>query len=116
MNDKYEKEVVRSVGIMRKQGKIFMFNELINSDEDLYGGTRQCEVNLNQGVNTEDQIELMKGDIIMSQEDGMILSLQYGSVELEMNSIYDSNIITIILQGFIDEEEAEDDISDAKKI
>ena len=43
----------------------------------------------------------------------MMLNLQYGCVELEMRSIDDSNRITIILQGFIDGEKVEDDISDA---
>jgi len=90
-----------------------VFNELINYNEYLYAGTRQCEVNLNQGIDSEDQIELMEGEIRMSQKDGMMPNLQYGSVELEMNSRNDSNRITIILRGFIDEEEAKDDISDA---
>lgn len=70
----------------------------------------QCEVNLNQGVNFEDQIELMKGEIRMSQKDGMMLNLQYGSVELEMNTRDDSNRIPIVPQRVINEEEAGSEI------
>jgi len=36
MNEKYQKEVVKSVGIMRKKGKAFVSIELINFDEDLH--------------------------------------------------------------------------------
>lgn len=75
MNEKYGEEFVRSVGIIRKQGKAFVFIELINSDEDLYAGRRKCEVNLNLDVNSEDQIEVKKNEIIMSQKDGMLLNL-----------------------------------------
>ena len=66
MDDKYGKEDVRNVGIMRKQGKAFVFNEFIDSGEDLYEETRQCEVNLRQGVDFEEQIELRKDEIKMS--------------------------------------------------
>jgi len=108
MNDKYEKEVVRSVGIMRKQGKVSVSIELINFEEDLYAEKRHCEFHLNQEVNSEEQIELMKGEIRMSQKDEMVLNLQYGGVELEMSSVDDSNRITIVLQVFIDEEDISD--------
>jgi len=50
----YGKEVVKNVGIMRKQGKEFMSNELIDFGEDLYVGAKQCEVKLKQGVDFED--------------------------------------------------------------
>ena len=115
MDDKYGKEVVRNVGIMRKQGKAFMFNEFIDYGEYLYEGTRQCEVNMKQGIDSEDEIEVRKDEIRMSQKDGMMLNLQYGTVELEMSSRDDNNRITIVLQEVIDEEEAEDDISEAYK-
>ena len=51
----------------------------------------------------------------MSQKDGMMLNLQYGTVELEMSLRDDSNMITIMQQRVIDEEEAEDDILEADK-
>lgn len=54
MEDKYGKEDVRNVGIMRKHGKAFVFNELIDSGEYLYAGTRQCEVNVKQRIDQED--------------------------------------------------------------
>ena len=53
MDDKYGKEVVINVGIMRKQGKAFVFNEFIDSGEDLYAGTKYCGVNLKQGIDSE---------------------------------------------------------------
>lgn len=111
----YGKDVVRDVCIMRKPGKAFVFNELIDSGEYLYTETRQCEVNLKQGVDSRDQIEVRKDEIRMSQKDGMMLNLQYGTVELEMSSRDDSNMIIIVLQGVIDEEESEDNISEADK-
>lgn len=115
MDEKYGKEDVRNVGTMRKQDKAFVFDELIDSDEYLYIGTRQCEVNLNQGADSEDHIKLMKGEIRRSQKDEMLLNLQYGSVEQERSSRDDSNRITIVPQRVIDEEEVEDDISEVDK-
>lgn len=82
---------------------------------NIYAGTRQCEVNLKHGVDSEDQIEVRKDEIRMSQKDGMMLNILYGIVELEMSSKDDSKGITIILQRVIDEEEGEDDISGADK-
>ena len=64
----------------------FVFYELIDSGGYLYTGTRQYEVNLKQGVDFEDQIEVRKDEIRMSQKDGMMLNLQYGTIELEMSS------------------------------
>ena len=61
--------------LVRKQGKVIVFIEFIKLDEYLYVGTRQCEMNVKQGADTEDQIELMKGEIRMSQKDGMVLNL-----------------------------------------
>ena len=52
-----------------------MFNEFLEFDEDLYAGKRQCEVDLNQEVNSEEHIELMKGEIRKSQNDEMVVNL-----------------------------------------
>ena len=70
---------------------------------------------MKQGVDFEDQIEVRRGEIKMSQKYGMMLNLQYGIVELEMSSRDDSNRITIVPQKFVDEEESECDISEADK-
>lgn len=43
-----------------------MFNEIIDTGEDLYVGTRQCEVNLKQGIDSEDKIEVRKDEIKIS--------------------------------------------------
>lgn len=115
MDDTYGKEDVRNGGIMRKHGKVFVFNKLINSNEELYVGIRKCEMNLKQGIDFEDQIEVRENEIRMSQKDGKMLNLQYGVVELEMSSRDDSNKNTIVLQEVIDEEEAKDDISEVDK-
>lgn len=78
-----------------------MLNELIDSGEDLYARKRQCEVNLKQGIDSEDRVEVRRHEIRMSHKDGMMLNSQYGVVELKMGSRDDSNMNTIVQQGIV---------------
>ena len=71
--------------LMRKPGKAFVFIELINFDEDFHAGKRQCEVNLNQEVNSEEQIRLMKSEIRKPRNEEMVVNLWYETAELEMS-------------------------------
>ena len=65
--------------LMRNPGKEFVSIELINFDEDLHAGKRQCE------VNSEKQIGLMESESRKPQNEEMVVNLWYETAELKMS-------------------------------